>query len=155
MAYETGLVRSLRSWRRHQVAELLTMTLRTKACGSSIRCSRHAATGPERSEPDPSAMRRAGEYRPKLAGQQVSQVTFAGRNRRQDPATSARTFAVFAIMRQLHELPWHLASALALGSARAVHVELRRAVTATEAMTGWPADGLLELGDRGSGSFRR
>jgi hypothetical protein len=41
------------------------------------------------------------------------------------------------------------------GVGRAVHGELRRAVTATEAMTGWPADGLLELGDRGPGSFRR
>ena len=54
-------------------------------------------------------------------------------------------FAVFAIMRQLHELLWYLAAALALAPARAVHGELRRALTATEAMTGSPADALLEL----------
>jgi uncharacterized protein YjbI with pentapeptide repeats len=79
------------------------------------------------------------------AGQQVSQVTFAGRDWRQDPATAARMFAVFAVMRQLHELLWYLASALALASARTVHGELRRALAATEAMTDRPADCLLEL----------
>jgi uncharacterized protein YjbI with pentapeptide repeats len=79
------------------------------------------------------------------AGQQVSQVTFAGRDWRQDPRTAARMFAVFAIVRQLHELLWHVAEALALAPARAVHGELRRALTATEAMAGSPADSLLEL----------
>lgn len=54
-------------------------------------------------------------------------------------------FAVFAVMRQLHELLWYLAAALALAPARAVHGELRRALTVTEAMTGRSADALLEL----------
>lgn len=54
-------------------------------------------------------------------------------------------FAVFAIMRQLHELLWYLAAALALAPARAVHGELRRALTVTQAMTGSPAGALLEL----------
>ena len=79
------------------------------------------------------------------AGQQVSQVTFAGRDWRQDPQTAAQMFAAFAIMRQLHELLWYLAAALALAPARAVHDELRRALTATAAMTGSPVDALLEL----------
>jgi uncharacterized protein YjbI with pentapeptide repeats len=79
------------------------------------------------------------------AGQQVSQITFAGRDWRQDPPTAARMVAVFAIMRQLHELLWYLAAALAMAPTRAVHGELRRALTATEAMTGRPADGLLQL----------
>lgn len=79
------------------------------------------------------------------AGQQVSQVTFAGRDWRQDPPTAARMFAVFAVMRQLHELLWYLTAALALAPAQTVHGELRRALTATEAMTDRPADGLLEL----------
>jgi uncharacterized protein YjbI with pentapeptide repeats len=79
------------------------------------------------------------------AGQQVSQVTFAGRDWRQDPQAAPQMFAVFAIMRQLHELLWYLAAALALAPARAVHGELRRALMATEAMTGSPADALLEL----------
>ena len=79
------------------------------------------------------------------AGQQVSQVTFAGRDWRQDPQAAPQMFAVFAIMRQLHELLWYLTAALALEPARAVHTELRRALTATEAMTGSPAGALLEL----------
>jgi hypothetical protein len=54
-------------------------------------------------------------------------------------------FAVFAIMRQLHELLWYLTAALVLVPARAVHGELRRALTETEAMTGRPAEALLEL----------
>lgn len=54
-------------------------------------------------------------------------------------------FAVFAIMRQLHELLWYLAAALALTPARAVQGELRQALTVTEAMTGRPAEALLEL----------
>jgi hypothetical protein len=79
------------------------------------------------------------------AGQQVSQVTFAGRDWRQNPQAAAQMFAVFAIMRQLHELLWYLVAALALAPARAVHGELRRALTATQAMTGCPAEALLEL----------
>jgi uncharacterized protein YjbI with pentapeptide repeats len=79
------------------------------------------------------------------AGQHVSQVTFAGRDWRQNPQAAAQMFAVFAIVRQLHELLWYLVAALALAPARAVHGELRRALTATQAMTGRPAEALLEL----------
>ncbi len=38
------------------------------------------------------------------AGQQVVQVTFAGRTWRQDPEIAESMFAVFAVMRQLMEL---------------------------------------------------
>jgi uncharacterized protein YjbI with pentapeptide repeats len=79
------------------------------------------------------------------AGQQVSQVTFAGRDWRRDPQAATQMFAVFAVMRQLHELLWYLAAALALAPARAVHGQLRWAQAATEAMTGSPAGALLEL----------
>ena len=47
------------------------------------------------------------------AGQQVTQVTFGGKNWRQ-PGVAAAMFASFAVMRQLHELRWHVAQALAL-----------------------------------------
>jgi uncharacterized protein YjbI with pentapeptide repeats len=53
------------------------------------------------------------------AGQQVSQVTFGGRDWRQDPLAATQMYAVFPVMRQLHELLWHLAAALALPPARA------------------------------------
>ncbi len=79
------------------------------------------------------------------AGQQVSQVTFGGRDWRRDPRAATQMYEVFPIMRQLHELLWHLAAALALRPARAVHPELRLAFTATQAMTDSPADVLLGL----------
>ena len=45
------------------------------------------------------------------AGQQVAQVTFAGRNWRDDPGSAAAMFDAFAVMRQLHELLWYLQDA--------------------------------------------
>ncbi len=79
------------------------------------------------------------------AGQQVSQVTFGGRDWRRDPGAATQMYEVFPIMRQLHELLWYLAAALALRPARAVHGQLRHAFTATQAMTHRPADVLLGL----------
>jgi len=79
------------------------------------------------------------------AGQQVSQVTFGGRDWRQEPRATAQMYEVFPVMRQLHELLWYLAAALALRPARAVHAELRHALAATRAMTNRPADALLKL----------
>ena len=79
------------------------------------------------------------------AGQQVSQVTFGGRDWRRDPRAAAQMYEVFPIMRQLHELLWYLAAALELRPARAVHDRLRDAFAATEAMTNGPAEALLGL----------
>lgn len=79
------------------------------------------------------------------AGQQVSQVTFGGRDWRRDPRAASQMYEVFPVMRQLHELLWYLAAALALRAARAVHGELRQAFTATQAMANRPADALLRL----------
>jgi hypothetical protein len=79
------------------------------------------------------------------AGQQVCQVTFSGRDWSQDPGTAAQMYQAFTIMRQLHELLWYLASALALPPAGAVHGELRCALEATSALARGRADALLEL----------
>ncbi len=79
------------------------------------------------------------------AGQQVSQVTFAGRDWQQNPELAGQMFRVFPVMRQLHELLWHLTAALALPAARPVHAELRSALEATEALTRRPAGALLTL----------
>ena len=57
-------------------------------------------------------------------------MTFGGRDWRQGPRgrdTARRMFAVFPVMRLLHELLWYLDDALALPAARPVHGELRRA----------------------------
>lgn len=79
------------------------------------------------------------------AGQQVSQVTFGGRDWRRDPQAAPRMYRVFPVMRQLHELLWYLAAALALPPACPVHGELRRAHEEIEALTYGPADALLDL----------
>lgn len=48
------------------------------------------------------------------AGQQVSQVTFEGHDWRDSPGTAKRMFAVFPIMRGLHELLYYLTEATAV-----------------------------------------
>ena len=48
------------------------------------------------------------------AGQQVTQVTFAGQDWRSHPDQARAMFASFAVMRQLHELRWHVDQALTL-----------------------------------------
>jgi uncharacterized protein YjbI with pentapeptide repeats len=45
------------------------------------------------------------------AGQQVAQVTYLGRSWRDAPETAEEMFAVFAVMRQLHEILWYLTEA--------------------------------------------
>jgi uncharacterized protein YjbI with pentapeptide repeats len=79
------------------------------------------------------------------AGQQVAQVTFGGRNWRRHPGTAKQMFAVFPIMRQLHELLWYLTAALALPAARPIDEELRRALHETERLTNRAADELADL----------
>ncbi|MFP3467550.1 pentapeptide repeat-containing protein [Leifsonia sp. SIMBA_070] len=61
------------------------------------------------------------------AGQQVTQHTFGGASWRDDAATRDAMFAVFPLMRQLHELLWYLEEALALPAAARLHPALRRA----------------------------
>lgn len=48
------------------------------------------------------------------AGQKVSQATFGGRSWRDDPRTADAVFAVFPVVRRLHELLWYLDRALLL-----------------------------------------
>ncbi|MFF0746485.1 pentapeptide repeat-containing protein [Streptomyces sp. NPDC004111] len=79
------------------------------------------------------------------AGQKVSQVTFAGVDWRADPGGSQRMFALLPVMKQLHELLWYVADALAREVARPVHAELRRVRGEIEALTRGSADGLLAL----------
>ncbi|WP_220183092.1 pentapeptide repeat-containing protein [Sphaerisporangium album] len=69
------------------------------------------------------------------AGQKVSQVTFGGRDWRGDPQSAKRMFAVFPVMRQLHELLWYLDDALSLPRARPLHDEIRAAFAAIERLT--------------------
>lgn len=70
------------------------------------------------------------------AGQQVSRVTFGGVSWRERPGTAKSMYAVFPVMRGLHELLWYVAEALRIPAAKPVRAELRTA-----------RDGLLELID--------
>lgn len=75
------------------------------------------------------------------AGQQVSQVTFAGTDWRADPHTRDAMFAVFPIMRQLHELLWYLTEARDLPEAAPIRADLTEAHADTDRMTAHsPAD---------------
>ncbi|MGF7234106.1 MAG: pentapeptide repeat-containing protein [Frankia sp.] len=69
------------------------------------------------------------------AGQKVSQVTFVGRDWRRHPEVAREMFAVFPVVRQLHELLWYLTEALTLPAARVVHSELRAAADRTDRLS--------------------
>ncbi len=79
------------------------------------------------------------------AGQKVSQVTFGGTDWRQAPRSASDMFAVFTLMRQLHELLWHITEALGLAAARPAHKDLRRALARLEDLSQGSAQSLLEL----------
>ncbi|MEV0413805.1 pentapeptide repeat-containing protein [Streptomyces sp. NPDC050448] len=79
------------------------------------------------------------------AGQQVSQVTFGGRDWRTHPGTAGRMYEVFPVLRQLHELLFYVTEALALPAAAPVHADLRRALTETTEWTAADADALTAL----------
>ncbi|MGW0395228.1 pentapeptide repeat-containing protein [Streptomyces sp. NPDC003042] len=79
------------------------------------------------------------------AGQQISQVTFGGRDWRGHPETRAQMFEAFPVMRQLHELLHYVAEALTLPAAAPVHPDLRAALARTEALTRADAETLAAL----------
>ncbi|MFB7338187.1 pentapeptide repeat-containing protein [Streptomyces adustus] len=79
------------------------------------------------------------------AGQKVSHVTFDGRDWRQEPDSARRMFAVFPLMRQLHELLWYITEALGHPSARPAHQDLRKALGRIEELSRGSAESLLEL----------
>jgi uncharacterized protein YjbI with pentapeptide repeats len=62
------------------------------------------------------------------AGQQVIQVTFGGRDWRHAPEVAGEMFAVFPVMRQLHELLFYLTSGLTLAAAAPLRGELNAAL---------------------------
>jgi uncharacterized protein YjbI with pentapeptide repeats len=79
------------------------------------------------------------------AGQKITQVTFGGHDPRRAPRVTAQMLGVFPVMRQLHELAWYLAEALAMPRARPLHPELRRALEETERRTRGSPHDLLGL----------
>lgn len=68
------------------------------------------------------------------AGQHVAQSTFGGVGWRDDPAVRASMFAVFPLMREVHELLWYLHEAVALSPrlAPGLRAEVLDVLDATE-----------------------
>lgn len=69
------------------------------------------------------------------AGQKVSQVTFEGKDWRKAPGTAKSMFAVFPVMRDLHELLWYLTEAADFSTSAPIRDELASAIDETERMT--------------------
>lgn len=69
------------------------------------------------------------------AGQKISQVTFGGTHWRADPGTAEQMFAVFPVMRDLHELLWYLTEALILQPTGPLNGDLTLALDQTERLT--------------------
>ncbi len=79
------------------------------------------------------------------AGQQVTRVTFGGRDWRGDPVIAEPMFASFAVMRPLHELLWYLADALGRAEAAPVRADLERARHRVEHLTDGSPEELAAL----------
>ncbi|WP_020659472.1 pentapeptide repeat-containing protein [Amycolatopsis benzoatilytica] len=79
------------------------------------------------------------------AGQQVSQVTFAGRDWREAPETRAKMFAALPAMRLLHELLWYLTEARSLAETGEIHAELDAAIAEIEQVSAGDADTVLAV----------
>ncbi|WP_210506033.1 pentapeptide repeat-containing protein [Naasia sp. SYSU D00057] len=77
------------------------------------------------------------------AGQKVTQQTFGGRTWRQDPEVRRGMFAVFPVIRSLHELLWHLTEALALPAARLLVPELTAVRDRVKLLTAASPDDIL------------
>ncbi len=79
------------------------------------------------------------------AGQQVSQVTYAGRDWRAASDRAAQMFEVFPVVRQLHELLWYLQGAAASTDDESVRESIVQVADATRKLTRLPPQELLAL----------
>lgn len=79
------------------------------------------------------------------AGQRITRHTFGGRSWREFPELAGAQFAALTVMRQLHEILWHLAEAAVLPAAAALHPAVAEARIETERMAGLDAEALRAL----------
>lgn len=79
------------------------------------------------------------------AGQQVVQVTFGGRDWRGHPELADAMFAVFPVVRVLHELLWYLAEARALPVAAPLSEALDAALAETDRLAAGSPEELAAL----------
>jgi Pentapeptide repeats (8 copies) len=79
------------------------------------------------------------------AGQHVTQGSFGGMDWQHAPEIAPQLFAAFAVMRQLHELLWHLRAALELPQAPALHPEIQHAFDRTLRLADLPPEELVDV----------
>ncbi|CCH33968.1 pentapeptide repeat-containing protein [Actinosynnema sp. NPDC047251] len=79
------------------------------------------------------------------AGQRVAQVSFGGRSWRDAPETAGLMFDVFPVVRELHEILWHLTEALGLAVPARLRAELAAARSAVEEAAGGPPEAVAAL----------
>ncbi len=77
------------------------------------------------------------------AGQRVAQGTYGGRDWRSTPDVAEEMFAVFHLLRQLHELLWHLTHASDRAASPALAAELAAARAQTELVAAGSPDEIL------------
>lgn len=79
------------------------------------------------------------------AGQRVTQVTFGGRDWRDDQPTAQAMFDTFTVVRPLHELLWHLTEALTMELPAPLRAALAEALAATDRLAGGDPESLRSL----------
>jgi len=79
------------------------------------------------------------------AGQQVSQVTFGGRDWREHPELAGPMFAAFGVMRRLHDLLWSLHGVLKVRCVSPMAAELGTMIDETRRMTAFDVTALLDV----------
>lgn len=79
------------------------------------------------------------------AGQRVIQETYGGRDWRSAPELAGQMFAVFAVVRRLHELLWYLTEALTLPAAEPHALDLGAALEMTADLAEGEPGALLGL----------
>lgn len=79
------------------------------------------------------------------AGQKVAQHTYGGRDWRRHPHEAGTMFAVFGVMRGLHELMWYLTEALRLGPADPLPAQLKQGLDRAVRLSDSTPEELLAL----------
>jgi hypothetical protein len=79
------------------------------------------------------------------AGQRIVQGTFGGRSWRESPELAGEQFAVLPVMRQLHEILWHLTEAAELPAATPLRAEVTAAQERTDLLAAGSAEELTAL----------
>jgi len=79
------------------------------------------------------------------AGQRVTQTTFAGQSWRSSPDVRRPMFAVFPIVRQLHEMLWYLADAADRSQAASVLGEIDAVYAETERLTEGRPEAIMSI----------